>query len=294
MDKKVIIWGHPPDTHTHSYIHLGFAKAFSHLNYDVVWYDDDEEYANEDLTNAIIISEKNCTRFLPIEKSSQYFIHNLSDDFCEHEGDNIHNLLVYHENYNWGDCQRVDDYTWYDPKTKTIVIMWATDLLPGEIEEKDLVLYKSERTDINYVGTLSREYLHDFSSIVNSKEKRFIVSGGYTYSSGGFIDNEKSIKLMRESYLNFDLRPDCHIHNGYIPCRIFKTMSYGCWVGTNSEKILNFFDGRITACSNLEELYMRTEEDSKKATKDILRDNQNYIKENHTYLNRIKSLLLVL
>ena len=24
-------------------------------------------------------------------------------------------------------------------------------------------------------------------------------------------------------------------------------MSYGCWTGTNSEKILKFFEGRITA-----------------------------------------------
>ena len=292
MTKKVVIWGYPPDTHTHSYIHLGFAKAFSQLDYDVVWYDDDEEYSDEDLSDAIIITENNCRKFLPIEKSSQYFIHNLSDGFHEHEGDNIHNLLVYHENYNWGDWQMVDDHTWYDPKTKTIVIMWATDLLPGEIEEKEPVVYKSERTDINYVGTLSKDYLHDFSSIVNSKEKRFIVSGGYT--DGKFVDNKKSIKLMRESYLNFDLRPECHLSNGYVPCRIFKTMSYGCWVGANSEKILNFFDGRITACNNLEELYLKTEEDSKKATKDILRDNQNYIKENHTYINRAKSLLAVL
>ena len=41
-------------------------------------------------------------------------------------------------------------------------------------------------------------------------------------------------------------------------------MSYGCWTGTNSEKILKFFEGRITACEDLYELYTKTEEDSKR------------------------------
>ena len=84
-----------------------------------------------------------------IEKSSQYFIHNLADDFKKHEGDNIHNLLVYHEGYDWGvDWQCIDDWSWYDKDTKTAVIMWATDLLPGEVEEKIPVPYDADKTDI--------------------------------------------------------------------------------------------------------------------------------------------------
>ena len=114
MTKKVVIWGYPPDTHTHSYIHLGFAKAFAYLDYDVVWCDDDSDYADE-VKDSIVITEKNCINHLPIEKSSQYFIHNLADDFKKHKGDNIHNLLVYHEGYNWGvDWQSIDDWSWYD------------------------------------------------------------------------------------------------------------------------------------------------------------------------------------
>ena len=60
------------------------------------------------------------------------------------------------------------------------------------------------------------------------------------------------------------------------------------------KRFSKFFEGRITACEDLYELYLKTEEDSKKATKDILRDNQDYIKKNHTYVNRVNSLLSVL
>lgn len=294
MTKKVVIWGHPPDTHTHSYIHLGFAKAFSYLDYDVVWCDDDPDYADE-VKDCIVLTENSCRNYLPIEESSQYFIHNLVDGFREHEGDNIHNLLVYHEGYNWDiDWQFIDDWSWYDKDTKTAVIMWATDLLPGEIEEKHPVLYDANREDINYVGSLNTEHFYKLSSVATSHGKRFIARGGYSPSSKGFVDSKTSVSLVKDSYLNFDLRPECHLNNGYVPCRIFKNMSYGCWTGTNSEKILKFFEGRITACSDLAELYLKTEEDSKKATKDILRDNQDYIRKHHTYVNRVNSLLSVL
>ena len=294
MTNKVVIWGHPPDTHTHSYIHLGFAKAFSYLDYDVVWCADDPDYVDE-VKDCIVLTENSCRNYLPIEESSQYFIHNLADDYEKHEGDNIHNLLVYHEGYNWGvDWQCIDDWSWYDKDTKTVVIMWATDLLPDEVKEKIPVPYDASRTDINYVGSLSNGYFHKFSAVVNSHGKRFIASGGYSPTSRGFIDNKTSVSLVKDSYLNFDLRPECHLNNGYIPCRIFKNMSYGCQTGTNSEKILKFFEGRITACSDLDELYLKTEEDSKKATKNVLLDNQYYIRKHHTYVNRVNSLLSVL
>ena len=42
MFERVIIWGHKLHTHTHSYIHYGFYKAFKHLNYDVYWLDEDD------------------------------------------------------------------------------------------------------------------------------------------------------------------------------------------------------------------------------------------------------------
>ena len=37
---KVIIWGYPLHSHTHSYIHYAWEKTFKHLGYEVYWFDD--------------------------------------------------------------------------------------------------------------------------------------------------------------------------------------------------------------------------------------------------------------
>lgn len=300
---KAIIWGCPPHSHTHSYIHYGFAKAFSSLNYDVIWYENSEQYQSEDLSDSIVISAYGHCDYMPIYESSNYFIHNIEDGFYSQnkiEGDNIYNLLVYHEGYNWNsDVKSIDNFSWFNSFTKTAVIMWATDLLPDEIKNQEEITYNSNKNSVNYVGSLSPDYSQKFSSIVKVKGKQFNNYGGYSgirnkNIDSGFIDNDEAIELIKKSYLNFDFRPQVHLENGYIPCRIFKTMSYGCWIGTNSKKILKFFDGRITANSDLVSLYDQTESSSKLANQEILKDNKNYILYNHTYINRINSLLSII
>lgn len=301
MNKKVVIWGYPPHTHTHSYINLGFAKAFSYLDYDVTWYGDSPEYESEDLSDSIIITEVNSCNYLPIVNTSKYFVHNNADGFYSSgkiRGDNIWNLLVYHEQYNWNDnVKNIDDYSWYDQDTKTAVIMWGTDLLPDEIDNQEEICFDQNKSSINYIGSLSRDYISKMNLICNKNGKKFINYGGYSgvrsKTNNGFMSDEDNINLMKNSYLNFDLRPQQHLENGYIPCRIFKSLSYGCWIGTNSTKINKFFEGRITTVEELDELYLTTEDALKNISKDILADNKEYVKKNHTYLNRIESILSV-
>jgi hypothetical protein len=299
VNRKVVLWGHPPDTHTHSYIHYGFYKSFEYLGYDVVWVDDLKKNSNIDLNDAIVISEKNVINHLPIIDSATYFIHNFKDDFEETGYDNVHNYLVYHENYSWSGVEKVDEHFWYCPRTKTPMIMWATDLLPNEIDELEPCLYDDSKDSVYFVGTIQGENAIDFAHICANNGKDFINLGGYT----GYEDEEdglnfygydKSIKAVIDSYISFDIREKCHLDNGYVPCRIFKNMSYGKWTGSNSQKVQKFFGDRITINGDLEKLYKSIVDDYKKSDENILRDNMNFVKNNHTYLNRINSLLSVL
>ena len=41
--KQVVIWGYPLHSHTHSYIHNGFFRAFKHLGYKTLWLTDADD-----------------------------------------------------------------------------------------------------------------------------------------------------------------------------------------------------------------------------------------------------------
>lgn len=299
MKNKVIIWGYPLGKHSHSYIHYGFYKAFSHLGYDVKWIENKSENSNVDLKDAIVISEQQETEHLPIVKDAKYFIHNIKEDIEDVEYDNVYNFLIYHEEYkNWKNVKQVDDFFWYDEKTKTPIIVWATDLLPFEIDDMEPVLYDVTKPDINFVGTIQGENIVKFAYICADNGKNFYNLGGYTGSSQSeteqFYDCQKNIESVRSSYLSFDIREAQHLRNGYVPCRVLKNISYGMWTGTNSSKLNKFLGEHLTIESDLSILYIKLVEDYRKCDENKIRNSMNYVKENHTYLNRVNSLLSII
>ena len=73
-----------------------------------------------------------------------------------------------------------------------------------------------------------------------------------------------------------------------------KNISYGKWTGTNAINAKNFFGDHLTTHDDLEELYVNLEKDSRNASYEKAKDAMNYVKDNHTYINRIKSLFSIL
>lgn len=302
MKNKIIIWGHRLEKgHTHAFIHYGFYKAFSHLGYDVEWLDDDPKNSNLDLSNSIIISEHQEIKHLPIQKSTKYFIHNIKQDieYVECEYGNVFNFLIYHEEYNnWKDVKQVEDFFWYDEKTKTPIIVWATDLLPHEIENISPVLFDYTKPNVNFVGTVQGENLVKFAHICADNGKNFYNLGGYTGAPQSnqiqFYDSKMNIESVRKSFLSVDIRESQHLRNGYISCRLFKNISYGMWTGTNSIKVNNFLSDHLTVESNLQELYFKLVEDHSKCSESKIKNSMDFVMKNHTYINRINSLLSIL
>ena len=54
--KRVIIWGYPLHTHTHSYIHLGYYRAFKALGFETYW-SDNVHTIGEEFNDSLVITE---------------------------------------------------------------------------------------------------------------------------------------------------------------------------------------------------------------------------------------------
>ena len=54
---KIVIWGYPLNSHTHSYIHSSFYKAFKHLGHDVYWFHDDEYPEDFNYDDCVLLTE---------------------------------------------------------------------------------------------------------------------------------------------------------------------------------------------------------------------------------------------
>ena len=72
---KIVIWGYPLNSHTHSYIHSSFYKAFKHLEHDVYWFHDDEYPEDFDFDDCVFLTEGFADKNIPLRETSTYYVH---------------------------------------------------------------------------------------------------------------------------------------------------------------------------------------------------------------------------
>jgi hypothetical protein len=165
--------------------------------------------------------------------------------------------------------------------------------MPNEIDENDIYLKRSNK--IYFLGTLSndgdyanRHLIDQFAKECHKNNIEFVINNFYERQ---LTDNDY-IKLCKESLLGFDLRCKAHIDWGHIPCRLYKNISYGHLGMTNSLEAYNEMDGYCVYNPNPSELFYDCM--SRREDYEFIRESLIYVRDNHTYVNRVKSMLEVI
>ena len=313
---KIIIWGHELHNHTHSYIHNAFYKTFKYLNYNVYWFNEDGDNNYPDNTNNTKIDFNNAlyivhgleSENLPLNNTSFYIGHNVewtgtefkipkshvlmnSEKGIPHQ--NIMTLQVYtKECLNYKSYKNIK-YHIYVEDGSCIFMPWATDLLPYEIDNN---IKQIKKFNIKKISNFIGMPLGHWDIFKDECKEHGIEYKNY----GGTFDKtskrNKSIQenmvLIQESILAPALQTDWQIDNHYIPCRIFKNISYGKMGMTNNEAVYNLFNKKILYSNDIPELVKQGLEFDKKENKfDKIKELMIEVRDNHTYINRIHFIL---
>lgn len=301
IPKKVIIWGHKlSDHHTHSYIHSSYYKAFRAVGFESYWLDDGdaEAVAGQDFKDCIFFTEGQVSNKIPLVKDAIYILHHCDNTKYLEAGGivlNLCNYLKYCEqgisfNYKGNSVEKIDNLVFYDQKARALYQPWATDLLPHEINQILPCMYDENKKVVNYVGSIWSENYNQIMPFIqackdNQKE--------FKHYYGGILDIDNK-RLIRESYIAPDIRGDWHIECGYLPCRIFKNISYGQVSGTNSEHVKKVFGDIIAYNPDNYGLFKSCVEKAKDSTYEQIKESMRWIRDNHTYINRVNAIFYTL
>jgi hypothetical protein len=294
MFERVIIWGHKLHTHTHSYIHYGFYNAFKYLNYDVYWLDEDdinsELHSKYNFNNCLFITEGQVDKYIPINNTSIYILHNCNIDKYK-DIDKKFNLQVITksdlERYTF---DKIDIASYYH--SDLLMMCWATDLLPEDIN-KNILKVKTNNIKSNNVLNFVGMPLYPWDEVMEWCNNNNIIYKSF----GGFnktnVSSEKNIELIQESILAPAIQEPWQVEHGYIPCRVFKNLSYGKMVQTNNKFVNEFlFNGKLLYNEDIHKLMdMGIEFNKNNENKKILLELMENVKDNHTYINRIQSII---
>jgi hypothetical protein len=325
--KKVIIWGYPLYSHSHSFIHHGWYKAFKHLGYETYWFHDQDHPTDFDYENALFITEGYADEQMPVVSSSTYFVH-----VCKNPSKfvsagarlidirfNVKRTRDYTYDYCLANLSLtgVDPFTAYEKNAndnalaerhrkgvagyEAVYVMWATDMLPHEIDLNDAYIPRDR--EVHHIGSAWSANMKELQEFQQSLEKEgisFVVHDPWKKMT----TNEEAKHLVQKSYIAPDIRgsgltcsgstaEECnHLSIGYIPCRTFKNISYGQLGITNSPAVKDLMQDHVIFSDNSGLLLSAAQ--PYLTDYDRIQSAMRYVQENHTYVNRVNALLNVL
>lgn len=292
---KIIIWGHKLHSHTHSYIHYGFFRAFKHLGYETYWYDDNDDVSNINFDDCLFFTEGQVDKKMPHNKTSKYILHNCNgDNYTDIDLSNKLNIQFFHNEVLTYDYNKINDYTFVG---KDIIHQpWATDLLPHEINENDAKNEMNKRECI-WIGSYSPD---DRSEYENNTEldpffnqcKANNINVKLISPWVKPVSPEENRQLVQSAFLAPAINGAFQKKTYYIPCRIFKNISYGHMGITNNEYVNKIFDNKLVYDSDTSVLFAKAM--AKKNDHRIIDEIKfliNEVKEKHTFINRANVLI---
>jgi hypothetical protein len=329
--KKVVIWGFPLHSHTHSYVHYGWYKAFKHLGYEVVWFHDKDfaPPATFNYKNCLFITEGYADDNIPLEPSSIYFVH-VARNPLKYIQAGVRFIDIRYHVTSIRDCnyiydtryktlEKIGDITLYEPfasdrdlhpqfrhviplQYEAAYVCWATDLLPEEIRMEDRFIQPEHKCYfIGSVGDGNRKELERLALGCYQRGVEIVVNNPWTNP----LDFEEAKLLVQRSAIAPDIRGSgdpgnmmrgetgtCHKEIGYIPCRLFKNISYGKVGGTNCRRLYELFGDMVVYSEDeaqLAEMCFEKEKD-----KDYILKQMEWVRDHHTYVHRIQDLFTII
>jgi len=261
IPKRIVIWGLRKKYHTHRHIHQAFFKNAQKLKYDVIWVEDEKENQKHIQPGDIIISAEVYGKMvpkkvtfsdynLPIRDDVKYCLHNFQTMFTSKlKQENFINLAVYNNDSEKADV-RIDTARYFDTKTRTLHQPWGTDLLAHEFKKP---VYRKNRF-VFWIGSVWNNPLNQGNIQQIEELKIALRKYKLTFIRLRFIPDFLNTFFIRLSRIAPAISGHYQVEVNYLPCRVFKNISYGQLGLTNVHKFSDILGDSFILAETIEQL----------------------------------------
>jgi hypothetical protein len=351
--KKIVIWGFPLNSHTHSYVHYGWFKAFSSMfPGNTFWFHDGDHPAPDafDYTNCLFITEGYADKQVPLDPTNVYMVHVCVDpkkylsigarlidiryhvssindcNYSYNLDDKLTRGVVVPINFDpMGGGGRTGPMscTLYEAeatstdlaprhrsgadlsrKYEAVYIYWATDLLPEEINLEDRFTQPKTPFATTFIGSISDSNRNEIERLRQGCAQLGI---GFNHVNPWSkpVTFEEGRRCVLESVVAPDIRGSgdpykmasgdtgtAHKATGYIPCRLFKNISYGRIGAINCKRVRDLFGDLVVYHEDEAELVKMCFD--RRQDYEFVKRQMEWVRDNHTYINRVQDVLAIL
>lgn len=244
--KRLVIWGLKNVYHTHRHIHQAFYKNAKKLGYNVVWLEDDKKNQKYIQSGDVIIASEVLGKMipkknvfddynLPVRTDVQYCLHNYSDVFKNRLQKNTYiNLNVYANLVPVGNTP-LDTARHFDTKTRTLYQPWGTDLLATEFKRPTF----NKNWFVFWIGSIWNNATNQGNMREITNLKTVLKNHSIRFMQLRFIPDFLNTFFIRRSRIAPAIAGQYQVDIDYLPCRVFKNISYGHLGITNVKKFVD-------------------------------------------------------
>ncbi len=260
------IYGHRTSGRTHRWIHYAWLRTWLDIAehskdpLTVCWTDFVELEplpSTWNWGNSLVVSTYGHEAMAPVVPSSIYIVHCM--DGKKYQPFPTGNVIQWYRPVYEG-----------APITKNwqpgVYLDWATDLTPQEIEYNrprkngnEVIFGHQKEQGMLFCGTIWRVNRPEWTLMTQVAKAHKIVlhhygkgkvdlwhrgafNPYYVHHQGGYIGHRQQYQMYRLAYMTPSIQGSSHLESGYVPCRIFKTISAGQLGISNNRATLKLFD----------------------------------------------------
>ena len=235
---KVVIWGLLKLRHTHRYIHQTFHKTLAKVGLKVVWVEDVVRSRSLIEKNDLVISANMASTKLPVLKDVYYCLHNCDNEIHERIAPTHNVRLQVYKKVSFQKMEKWDEVTFFDGESRTLYQPWGTDLLEDEFYEP--VRSKNLRVSF-WIGSVWNNELDQGNINEIAELRRVLKKQGIRFIVLRHIPDRGNVFLTRRSLIAPAIGGRWQVEHNYLPCRMFKNISYGQIGVSNIKKFVDLF-----------------------------------------------------
>ena len=298
---KIVIWGFRYRYHTHRYIHKAFYKTLKDLGVNVIWVEDDKKNQRYIKSGDLIIGgdmygkmapEKKCFNDynIPVRDDIYYCLYHFKDIFLEKI--NKKHLIVldpHVDGSEFGDI-KIDEITFFNSKDKikTLYQTWGTDIMPWNFKKPCF----NNNKFVFWVGSIWNDKNNHGNINQINELKQALIKRHINFIHTRFIPGFLNIFLIRISRLAPAIGGEIQVKTNYLPCRMFKNISYGQLAFSNIKRFKDLYKEFFIDGNSIDELIANVLF-LKKEDYLLFVKRQQEITKKHTYLQKLTNIFEV-
>ncbi len=295
--RRIVIWGLRKKYHTHRHIHQSFYKNAKKLGYSTLWLEDEKKSQKFIKPGDLILTADPVGKMvpekfkiedynLPIRDDVFYCFHYVKDIFKEHIDKKRYINLDFYSNDSEKSDIKISTARFFDSKTQTLYQPWGTDLLAHEFKKP--VFNKNKF--VFWIGSIWNDSLNRGNVQEIRELKHTLKLNNLSFIHLRFIPDFLNTFFIRLSRIAPAIAGRHQVSVNYLPCRVFKNVSYGQLGITNVKKFKDIFGESFIDEESIENLITKGLSLNKEAYIKLILKQQDIVKK-YTYKESIDNII---